>query len=45
MRYDDFYRVNSVDNQPDKTTWPLLYRVVDVDPNTDPTEYDVMMQR
>ena len=30
------------DPEPDKATWPLCYRVLDVDPNTDSRQFEVV---
>lgn len=48
LKYEDFYHVNCVNEgpaEPDKTAWPILYRILDVDPATDPRVYDLAMKR
>lgn len=47
LKYEDFYFVNGVDGdiEPDKTTWPIIYRIMDVDPSTDPRVFDGALKR
>lgn len=48
--YEDYYDVNYIDGdlediEPDKSSWPLLYRMLDVDPTTLPDLFESTARR